>query len=182
MGDVDTSQFIEEKVSAQLVGGEDIVRSDEGKGAPSDAPPLFFAIIWTGFSLLWGAAAFFSGGGAFALFCLPFLAIGIFLFVKIIRGGSKEYYALTNNRVFIIQGKVTRAEYLDCISDVKVYPGVKPNVSVVRIFADYNKSVPGNDGVFGDIYMNNVIEAENLCRQILSEKERYTAYKNDQRM
>ena len=182
MGDIDTSQLIEEKVSAQLFSGEYIIWSDEGKGAPSDAPPLFFAIIWTGFSLLWGAVAYLSGGGAFALCCLPFLAIGIFLFVKIIRGGSKEYYALTNMRVIILSGKNVRAEYLDCISDVKVYPGVKPNVSVVRIFADYRRTGPGGDSLFGDIYLGSVIEAENLCRQILSEKERYTAYKNDQRM
>ena len=182
MGDIDTSQIIEEKVRPQLFGGEYIVWSDEGKGAPSDAPPLFFAIIWTGFALFWGVMVLLCGGGAFALCSLPFLAIGVGLFVKIIRGGSKEYYALTNTRVFILQGKNTRAEYLDCISDAKVYPGVKPGVSVVRLFVDYNRTVPGGDGVFGDIYMNNVIEAENLCRQILSEKERYIAYKGEQRI
>lgn len=182
MQDFDRAQAIEEKVRTQLFGGEYIVWCDEGKNAPSDAPPLFFAIIWTGFSLLWGAVAYLSGGGAFALCCLPFLAIGIFLFVKIIRGGSKEYYALTNMRVIILSGKNVRAEYLDCISDAKVYPGVKPGASVVRIFVDYSRTGPGGDSLFGDIYVNNAIEAEDLCRQILSEKERYTAYKNEQRM
>lgn len=182
MENIDRAQVIEEKLGPQLFGGEYIVWSDEGKGAPSDAPPLFFTIIWTGFAILWGVIAYLCGGGAFALFCLPFVAIGIMLFVKIFRGGTKEYYALTNSRVFILRGKNIRAEYLDCISDAKVYPGVKPGISVVRLFADYSKSGPGGDGLFDDIYLGSVIEAENLCRQILSEKERYTAYKGEQRI
>lgn len=182
MGDLDRTQAIEEKFRMHLFGGEYIQWCDEGRSVSSDAPPLFFAIFWTGFSLLWTVIAYLGGGGAFALFGLPFVAIGIMLFVKIFKGGNKEYYALTNMRVFILRGNDVRAEYYDRISDVRVYPGVKKGVTVVRVMADMSSAFSDGEGVFCDISVENTVDAEYLCRQILSEKEKYIANKEKQRV
>lgn len=175
MGDFD-KPAVEEKFQSQLFGGEYIVWCSEGKNVDNGAPPLFFAIIWTGFSLLWGVVAYLCGGGFFALFCLPFLAIGIMLFVKIIKGGDKEYYALTNMRIFIQNGNNIRAEYYDRITDARIYPGVKKGVTVVRVMADLGPGFAG-DSIFCDISVENTMDAEYICRQILSCKEKYIAEK-----
>ncbi|TFH37815.1 MAG: hypothetical protein E4G99_01435 [Anaerolineales bacterium] len=42
---------------------------------------LFFAIFWTGFSLVWTFLAWRGGGGAMALFGVPFILIGLSLLV-----------------------------------------------------------------------------------------------------
>ncbi|MBP1560197.1 MAG: hypothetical protein J6C96_03005 [Oscillospiraceae bacterium] len=174
-------QAIEEKFQPRLFGGEYIEWCGEGKDVSSGTPPLLFAIIWTGFALFWTFIVYVCGGGAFSLIGLPFVAIGVMLFVQIFRGGSKEYYALTNMRIFIQIGKNIRAEYYDHITDVRVYPGVKKGVTVVRVMADMGAAFSGKDGVFCDISMENTVDAEYLCRQILSEKEKYMAQKNEQR-
>lgn len=178
MGESDR-QAIEEKFRVHLFGGEYIEWCGQGRSAAKNAPPLFFAIIWTGFSILWGIVAYLCGGGAFALFCLPFVAIGIMLFVKIFKGGSKEYYALTNMRIFLLRGNDVRAEYYDRITDARIYPGVKKGVSVVRVTADMSSAFSSGEEVFCDICAENTMDAEYLCRQILSSKEKYIANKNN---
>lgn len=170
-------QSIEELFQPMLFSDEYIVRCGESKQVGSGASQLPFAIIWTGFSILWTAIAFFSGGGAAAFFGLPFIAIGIWLFGNTIRGGSKEYYALTNLRVIIQSGKETHAEYYDRIGDARVYPGAKKGIFAVRISLDVEADI----NMLSNINVEDSYEAENLCRDILSEKERYIKYKNEQR-
>lgn len=170
---------IEEKFQVHLFSGEYIEWCGQGKSVAKGAPPLLFAIIWTGFALFWGIAAYASGGGAFALFCLPFVAIGVALFVQIFKGGNKEYYALTNMRIFLLSGSDVKAEYYDRITDARVYPGVKKGVSVVRVTADMTSAFSSGTEVFCDISVNDPTDAEYLCRQILSSKERYIAEKQN---
>ncbi|MGN0585949.1 MAG: hypothetical protein ACI4JF_01575 [Oscillospiraceae bacterium] len=176
MGELDR-QAIEEKFQVHLFGGEYIEWCGQGKSVDNGAPPLFFAIIWTGFSLLWTVIAYLGGGGVFALFGLPFIAIGVILFVKIFKGGDKEYYALTNMRIFLLRGNDVRAEYYDRITDARVYPGVKKGVTVVRVTADMTSAFSSGEEVFCDICVNDTMDAEYLCRQILSYKEKYIAEK-----
>ena len=176
MGDLN-GQSIEERFQPMLFSDEYIVRCGESKQVGSGASQLPFAIFWTGFSIFWTAAAFASGAGFSSLFGLPFIAIGIFLFVQIFKGGSKEYYALTNLRVIILSGKATHAEYYDRIGDARVYPGAKKGIFAVRISLDVEADI----NVLSDINVEDSYEAENLCRDILSEKERYINYKNEQR-
>ncbi|MGN0604217.1 MAG: hypothetical protein ACI4I2_09570 [Oscillospiraceae bacterium] len=172
-------QPIEERFQPMLFSDEYIVRCGEGRQVNSGGAPLPFAIIWTGFAILWTAIAFFSGGGVFALFGLPFIVIGVGLFIQFFRGGNKEYYALTNLRVIILSGKETRAEYYDRIKDARVYPAARGKFAV-RISAEIDVGFSG-DSLFGEIVLESSTDAEYLCREILSEKERYTAYKNEQR-
>jgi len=42
---------------------------------------VLFSLIWIAFSLFWTIAAWRSGGGAMALFGLPFIAVGLLLLV-----------------------------------------------------------------------------------------------------
>jgi len=42
---------------------------------------MLFALFWTGFSLVWTYLAWRGGGGAMALFGVPFILIGVFLLV-----------------------------------------------------------------------------------------------------
>lgn len=173
-------QPIEEIFQPMLFSDEYIVRCGESRQAKSGASQLPFAIFWTGFAIFWTAAAFASGAGAFSLFGLPFIAIGVGLFIQIFKGGNKEYYALTNLRIIIQRGKQTHAEYYDRITDARVYPGAKPGKFAVRISVDIGAGMSGAT-VFGDITVDNSTDAEYLCREILSEKERYISYKNEQR-
>lgn len=172
-------QPIEERFHPMLFSDEYIFRCGEGRQANSGGAPLPFAIIWTGFSVFWMVMVAVSGGGAFALFGLPFFAIGVGLFIQIFRGGNKEYYALTNLRIIILSGKETRAEYYDRINDARVYPIARGRFAV-RILADIDAGFSG-DSLFGDIVLESSADAEYLCREILSEKERYILYKNEQR-
>lgn len=170
---------IEERFQPMLFSDEYIVRCGEGRQTNSGGAPLPFAIFWTGFAIFWTAAAFVSGAGAFSLFGLPFIAIGVGLFIQIFKGGNKEYYALTNLRVIILKGKETCAEYYDRIKDARVYPAARGKFAV-RISAEIDVGFSG-DSLFGEIVVESSTDAEYLCREILSEKERYTAYKNEQR-
>lgn len=91
-----------------LLGGENILW--EGKSVNSKQTlkitsviyQIFFATIWTAFSIFWGVTAFKSGGGLFALFAVPFICIGLYLFYKAFAGNKKDLgvsYALSNMRI-----------------------------------------------------------------------------------
>ena len=66
---------------------------------------LIFLIFWNAFAILWviGATA---GGGAFGLFGLPFIAIGVFLLYQFVfvpgKKLSRTVYAVTDTRVIIL--------------------------------------------------------------------------------
>jgi hypothetical protein len=67
-------------------------------------PILLFAIPWTAFAIFWMVMAS-SGGGAFAFFGLPFLAIGAGMFCLpwwVARQARRTGYALTTDRALIV--------------------------------------------------------------------------------
>ena len=77
---------------------------------------IFFATIWTAFSIFWGVTAFNSGGGFFALFAVPFICIGFYLFYKAFAGNKKDFgvsYALTNMR--IMKYSKINQEFFECV-------------------------------------------------------------------
>lgn len=169
---------IEEKFQAHLFSGEYIEWCGEGKSVAGGAPPLLFAVVWTGFALFWGLMVLLCGGGVFALFSIPFLGIGVAMFIQIFKGGSKEYYAMTNMRLFLLSGSDVKAEYYDRITDARVYPGVKKGVTVVRVMADMSSAFSSGQDVFCDISVKDAMDAEYICRQIMSNKEKYIAEKD----
>ena len=95
--------------SERLLAGERVVW--EGQPAtgilltPKDAFLIPFSFIWCGFVIVWIAGVAFSGGGAFALFGVVFLAFGLFFSVgrfaldAWLRRATR--YALTDKRILI---------------------------------------------------------------------------------
>lgn len=92
---------------------------------PADRYLIPFSLLWGGFSLFWvvGAAA---SGGFFAVFGLPFLALGLyFIFGRFIYKADRKrrtVYAVTNRRVLEIvdgrKGESVAAVYLRSIPNV----------------------------------------------------------------
>lgn len=65
----------------QLLPDEYIVQSGTGR-VQSRVAMVFFAVIWTGFALFWTAMVYLVSRSAFALFGVPFIVIGVGLFIQ----------------------------------------------------------------------------------------------------
>ena len=96
--------------------GEQIVwagQPNATRAMRSTLPVLLFAVPWTAFALFWtamaGGMAWFRGDGAstsglFALFGLPFIAVGIGMLLSPYwawRRAQKTLYAVTNQRAIV---------------------------------------------------------------------------------
>jgi hypothetical protein len=74
-------------------------------------PLLFFATVWTTFSVLWVAGAA-TASFAFASFGLPFVAIGVFLFAhatRPLREADRTVYAVTDRRALVVANGAAKA-------------------------------------------------------------------------
>jgi hypothetical protein len=95
----------------KLLPGERIVWAGQPmSGLMFTARDLFlvpFSVVWCGFAIVWTTGVALSGGGAFALFGLIFVAVGLgisvgrFLVDAWLRRSTR--YALTNRRVLILR-------------------------------------------------------------------------------
>lgn len=78
----------------------------------TDAFMIPFSIIWFGFSIFWVSIVAAGGGGAFALFGIPFLAVGLYItvgrFFTDARIRGRTLYALTDQRAIIASGLLNR--------------------------------------------------------------------------
>src|SRR2546423_3988804 len=86
-----------------------------------------FSILWCGFAVFWEATAISSGGGVFfALWGIPFVALGLyFVFGRFVAKASRARrttYAVTNRRVLTIvrgrRGESVEAMYLGSIPSI----------------------------------------------------------------
>lgn len=160
-----------------LSGGERILWSGKGKmpGNQSKAMQLMFAIIWTLFSVVWTVAVSFASK-AMALFGVPFILIGIGLFISMFKKPSAINYAVTDKRILYLNGKDFKTEYLDMVTDAMVFQTGKETADV-----KFYVELPGNIGRASTTDGNFVIygleksEAESVCRLILSESAREKA-------
>jgi hypothetical protein len=100
---------VSDPFAGRLLPGEKVVWSGQPATGviltPWDVFLIPFSLFWCGFIVFWIAGVGLAGGGAFALFGLPFLAVGAFIMGgrfwldAWLRGGTR--YALTNQRVLI---------------------------------------------------------------------------------
>ena len=82
-----------------------------------------FSLLWGGFAIFWEISAIASGAGPFfALWGVPFIAVGLYLiFGRILvarREASRTHYAVTDQRVVILGGAFTRRTIEMALTDL----------------------------------------------------------------
>jgi hypothetical protein len=105
----------------------------------ADTFAIPFSLMWGGFAIFWEAAALASGPGFFALFGLPFVAIGLYMifgrFIYKARLKRRTLYAVTDRRVLQLvkrqRGDVLDAAFIDAISAVNRDVGADGSGSVI---------------------------------------------------
>ena len=135
---------------------------------------IFFAIIWTSFALFWTFGVFRSGGGVMGFFGVPFIIIGIFLFIKAFTTGSeKAYFAVTNMRILKVSGHGFEMEYLKNVSSVQINEkGKKADVTYSIEYQGEQNVIVGNGAICG----LDPEEAENVRYIIESESSKAHMY------
>ena len=181
--EMDYSLYQRSEFDQILLSGENILW--EGKYAVCKKPlniasilyQIFFATIWTAFSIFWGVTAFKSGGRFFALFAVPFICIGFYLFYKAFAGNKKEsgvLYALTNMRI-MKYSKINK-DYFECVPLNKIdkitLKNVQKEIGTIIIQRDQNQFSTDemkdvDYGSYSDGFSINCIdEAENVLKLI----------------
>lgn len=92
----------------------------------SDIILIPFSLMWGGFAIFWEFTVFTSGAPFFfMLFGIPFVVLGIYLiigrFFVDAKQRSRTWYGLTNERVIIVSGvlsKSVKSLNIDTLSDV----------------------------------------------------------------
>ena len=77
-----------------------------------DALLIPFSLLWTGFAVFWEYSAIASGDSFAILWGLPFVALGLYItvgrFALDAKRRQRTFYGLTNQRVTVIAGIVSR--------------------------------------------------------------------------
>ena len=135
---------------------------------------IFFAIIWTSFALFWTFGVFRSGGGVMGFFGVPFIIIGIFLFIKAFTTGSeKAYFAVTNMRILKVSGHGFEMEYLKNVASVQINEkGKRADVTYSIEYQGEQNVIVGNGAICG----LDPEEAENVRYIIESESSKAHMY------
>jgi Bacterial PH domain len=110
-------QNVEYQVQNELAPGERFLWSGQPRGgikfSASDTYRIPISLLFTGVSLSWEILAYVSGAGLmFALSGLPFLLFGLYMnfgrFPLDARRRNRTYYAVTDRRIIIVSGLVSR--------------------------------------------------------------------------
>lgn len=169
------------KFNSHLESGEYIVwcgRTLAGKTnigqMGAKAYMIFFATIWTSFALFWTFSVFGFGGGMMGFFGVPFIVIGIFLFVKAFRTGKEQaYFAVTNMRILKVGGHGLEMEYLKNVASVQINEnGKKADVTYSIEYQGEQNVIVGNGAICG----LDPEEAENVRYIIESESAKAHMY------
>ncbi len=91
----------------------------------SDIVLVPFSLFWLGFSLFWEIGAFKSSGSLFfALWGLPFVAVGVYLFVgryiMALYLRNKTFYVVTNKKLIIKKGNKLEIRYAKDLPPMEV--------------------------------------------------------------
>ena len=107
-------------------------------------------------------------------FGVPFIIIGIFLFIKAFTTGSeKAYFAVTNMRILKVSGHGFEMEYLKNVSSVQINEkGKKADVTYSIEYQGEQNVIVGNGAICG----LDPEEAENVRYIIESESSKAHMY------
>jgi len=135
---------------------------------------IFFATIWTSFALFWTFGVFSMGGGMMGFFGVPFIIIGISLFIKAFTTGKeKAYFAVTNMRILKVGGHGFEMEYLKNVSYVQINEkGKRADVTYSIEYQGEQNVIAGNGAICGLAPE----EAENVRYIIESESSKAHMY------
>ncbi len=96
------------EVEPYLNPGESVLwvgQPDAGRAARPNPAMIIFMVFWLGFVVFWTVSAS-ALGGAFGLFGIPFVLIGVGMFYRMTVGQKKQYtsavYAVTDQRAIIL--------------------------------------------------------------------------------
>ncbi len=121
-----TPDYYESPFNNYLMSGENILWEGKynkgGKILSANSRTLLFALFFLGFSLFWTFGATLSGG-IFGIFGVPFIIAGITLVKKSLLP-KNMYYAITNMRVMVYNGKQFKADMLSNVINTSVQQGL----------------------------------------------------------
>lgn len=108
---------IPEPIRGELSPGEQVLWSGQPRQGVvvrgADALMIPFSLLWAGFAVFWLISAIRANAPPFfVLFGVPFVLIGIYIvvgrFFVEAHQRANTYYALTQNRIIIVSGLVSR--------------------------------------------------------------------------
>ena len=154
--------------------GNGVAVSDGKSSIATKLYMIFFATIWTAFALFWTFGMFRTGGGMMSFFGVPFIVVGIVIYVKAFTTGrEKAYFAVTNMRILKVGGHELEMEYLKNIASVQVNEkGRKADVTYSIEYQGEHNVIVGN-GTIGGLTPE---EAENVRYIIESESAKVHMY------
>ena len=156
----------------RLLPGEQIVWREKGV-VRYRTGLIAFGIVWLAASLLWTYMGYRSGGVKYALFGIPFIAIGIAVLLLARRKKQPNQYALTNKRVLIFQNGRLSEMGLEKLSKADTRPS---HNGIRELILCEKRSVKGVGDVDTVIFrITDINDAENVCGLISSQRDRLTA-------
>jgi hypothetical protein len=150
-----------------LVSGEKLLwvgRPDPAKRfSRSDRWAIPFSLLWGGFAIAWETAVIAGGGGFFALWGIPFVALGLHMMVGRFfyraRQKRRTWFAVTNKRVLKLErrkrGDTVDALFLDAIPVVNRDVGDDGSGAVVFGSGSRWQAEAANSGMPA-FFMNNL--------------------------
>jgi hypothetical protein len=162
-------QNVEYQIQNELAPGERLLWTGRPRGGvvftATDAYRIPFSLLFLGVSVFWQILAFAWGGDPiFALTGVPFLLFGLYMnfgrFPLDARRRNRTYYALTDRRVMIISGLVSReVQSLSLRNLPNLVLDAKPDGSGTVTFGDKNPLTAMYGSFYGRVFLGPGVPA-----------------------
>lgn len=145
-----TPDYYESPFNNYLMSGEIILwegkHNKGGKIFSSNSSSPLFALFFLGFSIFWTFGAMTSGG-FFGFLGVPFIITGLALAKKSLLP-KNMYYAITNMRVMVYDGKQFKADMLSNVVNMSVQKGLNDIGNVTFDIAGLNNYIRNSTETF----------------------------------
>ena len=152
------AELPEQVIAAQLGSGERLLWAGRPRQGiflrPSDGYLIPFSLLWGGFAIYWEYGVITSESPfLYSIWGIPFVLIGLHImlgrFFVDAQQRSKTYYGLTNQRVIIVHGLLSRAVkslQLRTVSDISLDERADGRGTITFGGADARSAAPGWPG------------------------------------